>query len=917
MRWPASRHYIIESFGMASPYYSGKVQSVELLGYGPLEFTNEVDGLAITLPEENTNAIAPVLAVTFDASTADEVTLATLIDIYRTKADELAAVANFNTGKYNLDKVKAFIAYLEECKQYVDADEQTVQIKKQQMAEAYTELKNNGINKGGKPSENEAEDYTEFYFEEATAFSRESGGDSRFGKPLHWTVENFMIPNGDDGVKNGLDKYTGTDCLMLGVWDDREANQEGNLANARIYRKVELEAGRYYFGATYNAAYNLTDNAYIFVADKTYSTDELPANSIAHAGIREAGTNGTFHGISFTLTEPQEVVIGFQINLLDGSATQEIRVDAIKLLYYGEMTYDALSDLILTVDGVVYGLEANSNTGFYNKESVGGLIEALEMAEKVGSDASYDEINDAYNALNEAYAYFLENGKNKGGAPSETAHEDVTLEYLVESENFSRTDPSAITRYATPAHWTVENFNIPNGNDGTKNGLDRYPGYDCLSIGIWDDRQNNTDGDISNARIYRKVQLKAGRYYFGATYNTTYNLNERAYIFASEDLLTTDEITQSSIAYYPINEAGDNDGKWHGIFFTLKEGCEVILGFQADMNSGSTTQEFRAKGVKLLYYGEIDLDKLSELIATVEDYMSNCLVNDNTGHYSPVAYSTLEALVAEAKAIDSEASMEAITAVYNRLTDGYAEFLANGRNPGGEPDLIGSADITIDKLIEASEFSRTDESVTTRYATPLHWTVENYYITTGSDGIRNGLDKYPGYDCLTLGVWDDKHANAEGDLTDARVYRKIQLDAGKYYFGASYNTIYNLDVAYMFVAAAPLPTSEIETQAIAWYPISSCGQDGKTYGLNFTLTEPSEVVVGFQADLAGGSSTKEFRAASVTLLSYTTDDSIVQVGADNSAPTYYTITGVRLQTPPTHGFYIVRQGGKAMKYIAR
>ena len=65
MRWPEVRTYTIKSLGSASPYYSGEVAGVELLGYGAVPFTNSPKGLVVTLPEENTNAIAPVLAVSF------------------------------------------------------------------------------------------------------------------------------------------------------------------------------------------------------------------------------------------------------------------------------------------------------------------------------------------------------------------------------------------------------------------------------------------------------------------------------------------------------------------------------------------------------------------------------------------------------------------------------------------------------------------------------------------------------------------------------------------------------------------------------------------------------------------------------------------------------------------------------------
>lgn len=65
MRWPEERTYTIKSLGTSSPYYSGEVESVDLLGYGNIPFTHEDEGLVVTLPEENTNKIAPVFAITF------------------------------------------------------------------------------------------------------------------------------------------------------------------------------------------------------------------------------------------------------------------------------------------------------------------------------------------------------------------------------------------------------------------------------------------------------------------------------------------------------------------------------------------------------------------------------------------------------------------------------------------------------------------------------------------------------------------------------------------------------------------------------------------------------------------------------------------------------------------------------------
>ena len=123
---------------------------------------------------------------------------------------------------------------------------------------------------------------------------------------------------------------------MLGVWNDRRASRGGDLSNARLYRKVKLDAGRYYFGAKYNAIYSLEKDAYIFAANKLYDTEDIPSKAIAHAVLGGAKMGGDYYGLSFTLDQPQEVVLGFQMDLKNCGQTKEMRAETVKLLYLGK-----------------------------------------------------------------------------------------------------------------------------------------------------------------------------------------------------------------------------------------------------------------------------------------------------------------------------------------------------------------------------------------------------------------------------------------------------------------------------------------------------------------------------------------------------------------------------------------------------
>ncbi len=910
MRWPSGSDFSFKSLGMTSKYYPGKVKSATLLGYGNVQTNYGIDGLTVAVPATKPNEIAPVFAFTFDKSDT-AVSFDDIINLYEQRVNELRKQASYNTGKLSRDKVNEFGTKVDEAKKNTPADEVSQQRAITALNEAYDALLASGMNEGGAPNMEYKDDLTKAQLVEANNFTRKNDAGTRFSTPEYWNVDNFTIPNGGDGVKNGLDRYSGKDCLMLGVWNDIANATEGDLSNARIYRTVHLEAGRYFFGANYNTTYSLSDQAYIFAANSVMSTDDIPQASIACWQINKGAG-----GIYFTLTEEQDVVLGFQANLLNGSTTQEFRVDDVMLYSYGQMNYDALDELIMTVDGAldeaVQSGKVNSNTGAFTKEGVARLQAALEVAMSIDSNSSYEEVEKAFNALDEAYADFLANGRNPGSAPIMVGCEDITVQVLHEADNFARTDDTNDgDRFGAPKYWTVENFGF-----GDQAGIDGIKGFDCLHLEVWWNNNAFPENgyDISNVRLYQKTKLPEGRYFFGASYPSD-EANEDLYIFASEKIVNTNEIPSEALAFDKVIYA-PADGTFRGIYFTLAEETELYLGFQADF-SKSQTNNLRASAVKLLYYGDISYEKVEEIIKMIENNLASVKVNENTGFYSREAYEQLMAAVDAAKSLDKNADYDVISDAYNALNDAYNSFLANGKNKGGVPDEIDATNITVDKLTEANKFTRSENSSTGRFGSPKYWTVENILIDKGGEGVKNGLDKYPGNDCLMLGLWDDRDSNQEGDLANARIYQKIHLNAGRYYFGGQFDTLYNLFGSYFFVSSELLPTSEIETSSIAYYSMSQCVADRNHYGLYFTLSEAQDVYIGLQADLAHGSNTQEFRISDIMLLQYGgIDDAIIAPAANSNANApieFYTLTGMRLTKAPASGIFIMKQGTNVMK----
>ncbi len=455
-----------------------------------------------------------------------------------------------------------------------------------------------------------------------------------------------------------------------------------------------------------------------------------------------------------------------------------------------------------------------------------------------------------------------------------------------------------------------------------KGGLDNYPGYDCLSLGIWDDRDNNTGGDGSQARIYQRVSLTAGRYFFGAIYQNTWNLNDQAYIFAASSTLASADIPSKAISWAAIQDQPEADSQTHGLSFTLDSDQEVVLGFQSNLLNGSTEQDLRIEEVQLISYGNLSAESLNNLGDEIQEALQDYIVSDNTGYTDPTIYATADSLSQLAQTISSSATTDELQQLNDQLTAAYDNLVNNGRLRADQGFSSDYTDVTAQYLGESKEFSRTESGSTTRYAAPLYWTVENYSIRTTYDGTRAGLDSNPGYDCLSLGIWQDA-MNAESgiDLSQARIYQTLTLPAGRYYFGSRYNTIYNLSQAYMFASSKSLDYYEVETEAIAWAPISECSDDGQFWGITFTLDSEQTIMLGFQANFNTGDDCQEFRAREVALWSDDTATAIDGVSADTATvqlgqtARYYSLSGMPLSKAPDKGIYLVRKGDRFIKVI--
>jgi alpha-L-fucosidase len=191
-------------------------------------------------------------------------------------------------------------------------------------------------------------------------------------------------------------------------------------------------------------------------------------------------------------------------------------------------------------------------------------------------------------------------------------------------------------------------------------------------------------------------------------------------------------------------------------------------------------------------------------------------------------------------------------------------------------------DISATYLRNYTNISRKDISYT-RFGAPTNWTVNNFNIPqTNTDGTKRGIDKYPGYNTLMMGVWNDLGQSTK-DASNAKIYQKVKLPAGKYFFGANYNTVYSLGKTYIFASKVIPDISNVETTAIAYHNIGTDLVDDSMYGIEFNLTVETELYIGWVGNYSTPA-TQEFRVKEVNLLQVLSDtDSYSDVNTISAA----------------------------------
>jgi len=374
------------------------------------------------------------------------------------------------------------------------------------------------------------------------------------------------------------------------------------------------------------------------------------------------------------------------------------------------------------------------------------------------------------------------------------AQRDITVKYLGEARNFSRSDAAitktSYTRFgilAAPWQYTK---NILNQNSGTRGGFDSNNDLKAISIEHW----NANSAAFVNAKVWQNTTLPAGDYKLIVSNCTAWDLAQDNLVYLcinKGDTLNDVENISKDLAYKDFNSQPRE------ITFSLNEDTKVAWGFVANV-------PYETGGMSM------------------------------------------------------------------RVTDFKLCKMVNGEEGDDVSSLLGSY----------TDFQRADAPTTTtkytRYGKPTNWTVENYSIDMGSDGMNEGIDRYIGVNELGMDQWYNNYVGV-----DSKIYKKVTLPAGKYAFNAYLTSMYGLEskTSYQF-ASTVLPTVDnittLSKDVCSYACLSDYNSGSGNVGLEFTLTQPSDVYLGWCGSFVEGN--YEVRAADVQL--------VRAVDTANSLPAY-------------------------------
>ena len=335
--WPTVSQVTLKALSTGGSQYLGKISKVNLLGYGELTFTRDMNGLNVNFPVTPiaTGQVACILKIQFEPDLYSYEHLVDLIKECELAVDAAKKNQGNNTGQFNPDSIAGFVVDINAIK-IIPASASAEQLRTATISlqTAFHNFLINGINKGGKLTFTNTQNITREVLGEARNFARSDAGvlgTGRWGLLAEpWIVTNNII-NQESSTRGGFDNYSTSQSIGIQKW----YSTDPAITNGMIYQVVKLPAGTYKLKIkVHEKAGLLTGENYMCVAKGVGlpNTSDVPSKSLSYYDMALTSTGGQYTVCQFKVDSLTELSIGWSVTLAANTTSRSMRVNEILLL---------------------------------------------------------------------------------------------------------------------------------------------------------------------------------------------------------------------------------------------------------------------------------------------------------------------------------------------------------------------------------------------------------------------------------------------------------------------------------------------------------------------------------------------------------------------------------------------------------
>ncbi|NLK48483.1 MAG: DUF5013 domain-containing protein [Bacteroidales bacterium] len=303
---------------------------------------------------------------------------------------------------------------------------------------------------------------------------------------------------------------------------------------------------------------------------------------------------------------------------------------------------------------------------------------------------------------------------------------------------------------------------------------------------------------------------------------------------------------------------------------------------------------------KVQYKGGEDLythENLSALISEAQGALdvSRGRVGTNTGQLSADSVQVFEQAIQAAQAVPEDSETSVVKEAIDKLQADFSHFMTTSSVKGGVLSTANTQNITNKTLVESRNFSRSDEGG--RFGLLGEpWTVTGNIINQEGN-TKGGYDNFG--NSRSIGV--QKWYASDPAITNGMIFQTTTLPAGSYKLRINVHEQAGLQNSEIYLAVNKgriLPISaQVKNRALAYYDMSNASTGNQYEVCEFTLTEQTQVALGWVVYIAGSAANRSMRVNEILLLDESGNDISADYIANYKNITRKDFSNLRFGTP--------------------